>query len=157
MWPPMRSFTVRLMVLALFHLSACATSQRHVQDPSIPVPPKQVLLRLVGVGPAMPTKQANELAARNEVASAEPVYELCFDPEPSVAQRASRSMSLKSVRRMSLPTDSDAELQSALRAWKWTMLSSRPMAQLPNQSFCYQVLAALRKRGPAVQNALGDH
>lgn len=128
----------------LIQLCACAARSEQITQVRREVPPKeQVLLRLVGFGPApaMPPEASAALSVNAESIKsaesrdAESAYELCFAPRAK-SPLPYLDSELKSVR-LASGAPGAAAVESTLRAWKWTIYGSRPVSQLRAESFCF--------------------
>lgn len=144
MMPRVISRSVLAILLPIFiQLSSCATAQNEVKHTA---PPKQqVLLRLVGFGPAFPVDPETlpeptvETASKESSSPIHPesVYELCFDPQVTSGKLPHVAPVLTSVRIASGPPGSAAAVESALRSWTWTLYGSRPISQIQPASLCF--------------------
>lgn len=124
-------------------LCSCATGSNVVGGAA---PPREiVLLRLVGFGPRPPAsleknpEPAIESSSDKDAVPRDPksIYELCFDPRVPSEKLPFVAAKLKSVRLASGAPGSEAEVESTLRAWKWTLYGSRPVLQIQAAALCF--------------------
>lgn len=135
----------RLIGLLVSGLSACASNPEVAKPapgrPPVASPESFVLLRPMAHGPQI-TLPA-DIVAHNAGSLLEPIYELCLDfasapkaPEPRGQTGAPAT--LTAVRPTPGLPGADAAIEAGLRAWQWSVVSSRPLTQLSVGLFCWQ-------------------
>lgn len=142
LWPAMLGLAKKLRMLALVgfcSLSGCTTGRSGVTVVS--QPERYVLIRPTGSGRQL--ELPPDILAQHEGSLLEPVYELCLD-FPTVSQssespnRSSAPAAMTTVRATPGLPGADVAIEGGLRAWKWSVFSSRPLTQLGRGPFCWR-------------------